>query len=164
MKQYVSDRALAEYSGVQQEQIENTLARLVNARLLRREEGEGEFLYELVHEFLITEIGTWIEPADLEIKQIAELLQRETINWRVHQLLIPKSRLEMLYAYRERLTMLDIEAWTCLLRSALVENLAFLDWVKTVSESDNLDLLKTIVEWLIVTLRDEDQDVRRLAA
>ena len=161
LKQHVSERALAAHTGVELEHLGSVLGHLVNARLLRPEGVEGERLYELTHEYLITEISTWIELADLEFKQVEELLQREMINWRVHHSPIPRNRLEVLYPQRGQFTRLDIETWACLIRSSFVADFEVEDWFEAVSESNKLALFKAITSLFIAPLKEEDGLVRR---
>ena len=64
--------------------------------MLHRDEIAGETTYEIAHEYLIEEIQTWINQADLAFKQAEELLVREVASWRAHGTLIPGDRLEKL--------------------------------------------------------------------
>src|SRR5260370_23623156 len=129
-----------------------------------REEAEGERFYELTHEYLITEIGTWIEPTDLEFKRAEELLQREMTNWSVHHLLIPRNRLAVLHTQRGRFTGVGSETWACLLRSAFVEDYQVTDWFKVASEDEDADVFKAITGLFISPTKEENRIVRRLAA
>ena len=165
------------------DELDGVLARLVDARLLRRDEGGGEITYEMAHEYLIEEIKKWIDLADLEFKQAQELLMREVANWRVYGIMIPKDRLELLHAQRERLRGLDDEAWECILRSALQADFAVEDWAKLAGEVGEKLLLATLndprkrVRWEAIyvlgviwglpevsELVHEDNDVREAAA
>src|SRR5207253_1497106 len=91
-----------------------------------------------------------------EFKQAEELLQREVTNWRIHHMLIPKSRLEVLYAHRERFKGLDAEAWKCLVNSAFVENFAVADWAKAANAIGEL--------FLFQALKASDVEMRRRGA
>jgi hypothetical protein len=169
------------------EDLNDVLTRLVDARLLRRDEAEGDILYEMAHEQLIEEIKDWIDWADLEFKQIEELLAREVSNWRVHRALIPEDRLRLIYPYRERFRGLDDEACECLLRSAIRANFTIIDWARMAGERGPEILSQEIgnVEWdrrlkiieaiealgdrrgaeaLIPLLEDNEWAVRRAAA
>jgi HEAT repeat protein len=182
-KQVLSDKTLATRVEVQRDELDDVLYRLVNLRLLHRDEMGGEVLYELAHEYLTTEIVKWMSPADQEFKQAEELLQRELVNWRILHVPIPRNRLAVLYPYRERFKDVDIEAWRCLISSALTEDFAVADWIKTAGDIGELVLAQTlktvdapirrrgvkrlgevgdprVVESLIAALKDEDQVVR----
>jgi HEAT repeat protein len=137
-------------------ELDKLLDRLVDARLLRRDENAGDIMYELAHEYLLTEIVKWIDQADLEFKKAEELLKREMTNWYIHQVFIPRDRLKVLYLYRERLKDLGVREWECLLSSALRENFSVEDWIKTTGE------LST--EILDKVLKGEDWHIRRAAA
>jgi formylglycine-generating enzyme required for sulfatase activity len=140
------------------DELGGVLARLVHARLLRRDEVAGEITYEMAHEYLIEEIKEWIDLADLEFKRVEELLVREVANWRVHGTLIPKDRLELLYAQRERFRGLDDEAWECILRSAVQADFAVEDWAKLAGEAgEKFHLLVTL-------LAGDNSSVCRVAA
>jgi HEAT repeat protein len=167
-------------------ELDDVLARLVHARLLRRGEVAGEITYEVVHEYLIREIKTWVDQRDLELKQVEELLARETVSWRTHGTPIPRDRLELLYTQRERLKGLNDETWKCILQSALEADSSVLDWVRQAGDVGKRHLLKALsdtdvekckrvarvlgqlgdpcaAEPLATTLRDKDHKVRRVA-
>ena len=82
----INYKTLAARVEVQGDELDRVLAELVNARLLSREEVMGEILYELVHEYLATEIIKWMSSVDQEFKQAEELLERELVNWRVQHM------------------------------------------------------------------------------
>ncbi len=186
-KQVLSDKTLATRVEAQRDELDDVLHRLVDLRFLHRDEVGGEVLYELAHEYLATEIIKWVSPADQELKQAEELLQRELVNWRVLHVPIPRNRLEVLYPHRERFKDMDTEAWRCLISSALGEDLAVADWTKIAGAIGELVLVQALeaadaeirrravkvlgeirssraVESLITALKDKDQGVRQWAA
>ena len=188
MKQVLRYKTLAARVEAQRDELDDVLSRLVNARLLRRDETAREITYELVHEYLTTEIAKWTSLADQDFKQAEELLERELASWRIHRTLIPRSRLEVLYPYRERFKGLDTEAWGCLLSSAITEDFAVADWTKAAGNisklvSVQIQVLKAAypytyrrgneplgeigdphaVELLIAALEDGDYKVREWA-
>ena len=186
-KQVLSDKTLATRVEAQRDELDDVLHRLVNLRLLHRDEMEGEVLYELAHEYLATEIIKWVNPADQEFKQAEELLQRELVNWRVLHVRIPRNRLEVLYPHHERFKGLDAEEWKCLISSALAEDFAVADWTKTAGAIGEIVLFQALktadaeirrrgvktlgqigspraVELLIAALKDEDRDIQEQAA
>ena len=62
----------------------------VRDRVLQREEVDGEVRYQLAHEYLIQEVGKWLDREDLAVKQAQELLQG-TASWKQNrELLIPR--------------------------------------------------------------------------
>jgi hypothetical protein len=140
-KRVLSYAALAARVEAGKDKLDDVLTRLVDARLLRRDEVAGEVTYEMAHEYLIEEIKKWIDQADLVFKQAEELLAREMENWRLHGSLIPGDRLEVLHAQRERFRGLDDEAWECILHSALQADFAVEDWAKLAGEA-SVDLLQ----------------------
>ena len=52
------------------------LRKLVQARLVRVEDVEGRQRYELAHEFLVQQIGTWIADSERELTKVLELIDR----------------------------------------------------------------------------------------
>lgn len=116
--------------------LDDTLTFLVNDRLLRRDDVEDEIIYEMAHEYLITEIKQWIDTSDLAFKQVEELLSREVINWRIHRTLIPRDRLELIYTQRSRLGNIDDATGECLLRSALQSDFAVEGWMHCVANAN----------------------------
>jgi hypothetical protein len=142
--------------GANKTELDDTLARLVRARLLHRDEVMDEIAYELAHEYLIKEIAKWISQPDLELKQAEELLARAMKNWRVHHILIPEQQLSIIYHHRA-LLMLNDDECDCLLRSALEEDFAVGDWTKLTGEIG--------VRCLVRVLSDEvSSNIRRGAA
>lgn len=156
MKQMLSYKTLAARVETQGSELGRVLDRLVNARLLRRDEMAGKITYELAHEYLTREIVKWINSADQEFKQAEELLEREVISWHLHHILIPKKRLEVLYSYREQFKGLKVKEWKCLLSSALEENFAIADWASAAGEIGEIFLLQT--------LEDSNVEMRRRGA
>jgi HEAT repeat protein len=172
-KQALSEGKLMARVGSTRNEFDRTLAQLTHARLLYRDDIEGEIRYELVHEYLTTEIVKWIDTANREFKRAEELLRSELATWRSYGHLIFLERLELLYPYRERFKGLGAKDWECLLRSAIKAESdvgdKFLgtdvtDWVKAVHNIDATLLLKAIVEPLIAQLQDKDSDKRQEAA
>jgi hypothetical protein len=172
-KQALSENKLNARVKSTRDELDRILAQLVNARLLYRDDIEGETRYELVHEYLTTEIVKWIDVADREFKRVEELLRSELAIWRSYRHLISLERLELLYPYRERFNGLDAEDWECILRSAIkaesdvgdeFPGADVTDWVKVVREIDPTLLLNAIVEPLITQLQNKDSYVRKEAA
>jgi HEAT repeat protein len=155
-KRVLSYDTLAARVGVEEDaELDGVLARLVDARLLRRDEVADEITYEMAHEYLIEEIQGWIDRTDLEFKLAEELLRREVANWRVHGTLIPRERLELLYVQRERFRGLGEETLEWILRSALRADFAVENWAKLVGEVGEKPLL--------AALGDQREEIRRAA-
>jgi HEAT repeat protein len=152
-KRVLSYEMLAAKVDAEDDDLEDVLARLVDARLLRRDEVGGEVVYEMAHEYLIGEMTQWMDRKNLAFKQAEELLAREVANWRVHRTPIPKDRLELLHAHREQFKGLDNEVWACILRSALKADSVMEDWARLAG-----------LKPLIAALGDEDPFVREAAA
>ncbi len=168
-----------------QQDVDETLARLVNARLLHRDEVDGEIVYELSHEYLIAEISRWIDPAELALKQAEELLAREVTNWRIYGTLIPRDRLELIYAQHSHLRHFDDTTGECLFLSAVRADFAVDEWTRLVSRTSMRPVLTALRddasqaatrrallrglgafwEWPdVAALGDEDSIVRRQGA
>jgi HEAT repeat protein len=152
----LSLHTLAARIGVERQEAEGVLAQLVNARLLRRDEDEkgGEPAFQVVHEYLLGEIMTWIDPAEQKSKQMEEMLMREVASWRVHGTLIPKDRLELLYPYRQTFKGLTNDAWKCILSSALEVGFEILDWAKLAGEVGR--------NFLLAKLDHPREEIRRI--
>jgi HEAT repeat protein len=118
-KRVLPYQSLAGRIKVEKPILDETLTRLVNARLLHRWETAGTISYEMAHEYLIAEIGRWIDQSDLVFKHAEELLARETTTWRIHGTLIPVERLALLLPHCEKFKDNDNDAQLALYLSAL---------------------------------------------
>jgi len=107
--------------------LDAVLERLVDARLLRREEDGGDaqrappmsaFRYEMAHDYLAERVRTWLDRDDLAVKRAEELLERELANWRASGTLMSEDHLDVIAAQAERMQ-LSPQAQELLLRSAL---------------------------------------------
>ena len=172
-KQALSENRLIAQVKSTRNELDCILAQLINARLIRRDDLEGETRYELVHEYLMTEIVKWIDTADREFKRAEDLLRSELANWYSYGHLISPERLELLHPYRERFTVLNAKDWECLLRSAIKaeehvgdEYLGadVTDWAKVAFNIDYTLLFKAIVESLIIDLQDYEHEWTRANA
>jgi formylglycine-generating enzyme required for sulfatase activity len=117
----------------------DVLNKLVNARLLHRNEVEGESVYDLAHEYLIKEIITWLDQADLAFKQTEELLRREVASWQAKGTLIARDRLELIHEHQGLFTRLNIAEAELLCRSAVAHNFALDTWA-TVAHKQGIDI------------------------
>jgi len=120
---------LAAAVGVDVADLTPILKALVQARILQREEADAEVRYQLAHEYLIQEIGAWLDPRDLAAKQAQVLLQRQLISWRQNSdILIPEAALRQIHQHRELLRTLQEEEVELLLRSALAVDVDTAYW------------------------------------
>ncbi len=85
--------------------IKAMMAHLLEARLIRKLQNNNDESFELSHEYLIDEIGGWIEEKDRDLKRTRELLRQELMNHQRFGLLIAPSRIEII---RERATELEL--------------------------------------------------------
>ncbi|RLC81903.1 MAG: hypothetical protein DRJ03_09415 [Chloroflexi bacterium] len=115
--------------------LEDVLERLVDTRLLRREEDTEVTEYELAHTYLAEEIIHWIGRDELENKRSQALLQRGLVDWRVHGALVDDDRLDILRDHVQYLA-LDSEAQTLLLNSALGQGHDVGFWVGQVEDKE----------------------------
>jgi hypothetical protein len=109
--------------------------KLVNTRLIRRYEREGNVYYELAHEYLVGEITPWIDEKERELKKARELLAQELDNWHRYRMLVPQERLVILSTYRERLE-LDADAQELLLRSSFAADVEPVAWLQRVTRPE----------------------------
>src|SRR4029434_5306564 len=79
------------------------LRRLVQARLVRVEDIEGRPRYELAHEFLVQQMGTWIADSDRELTKVLELIDRAYEAYRATGLLLQPEALALIAPFQEEL-------------------------------------------------------------
>src|SRR5262249_15523794 len=72
---------------------------LVQARLVRAEEVEGHTRYELVHEYLVQQIASWIAEHERELTKVRELLDRAYEGYRATGLLLEPRALAVITPY-----------------------------------------------------------------
>jgi hypothetical protein len=81
------------------------LHKLVQARLVRAEEVEGQTRYELTHEFLVQKIGEWIAESERELTKILELIDRAYEAYRTTKLLLEPRALELIAPFERELVL-----------------------------------------------------------
>lgn len=87
---------------VTEDQLESTLEKLVQARLLRTlERDDGSTAYELAHEYLIHEIHQ--DPEARRRKQVEELIKQELENWKRFDTLLSPDKLALIHPERDQL-------------------------------------------------------------
>jgi hypothetical protein len=138
-----TDLELAAALGMEASTLTPILQKLVRAHLLRPVERTvtAEPAYEVAYEYLIGEIGRWVDPQDLARKQAEELLAREVASWRTYRTPIPRERLTLLHRHRNALRILDDDAWECLVSSALQADADVEDWTRLAGKEGEKILL-----------------------
>ncbi len=102
-KTVLSVDLLARETGQAERAVREALEQLLDARLCRKltaDEGEA---YELSHEFLIAEIGKWIDEKDRALKQARELLRQELQNFEKFGLLMTPARIDIIEKHKVEL-------------------------------------------------------------
>ena len=79
------------------------LRKLVQARLVRVEDVEGRPRYELAHEFLVQQIGTWIAESERELTKVLEVIDRAYEAYRATGLLLAPEALALIAPFQEEL-------------------------------------------------------------
>ena len=79
------------------------LRKLVQARLVRVEDIEGRPRYELAHEFLVQQIGTWIADSERELTKVLELIDRAYEAYRATGLLLEPEALALIAPFQDEL-------------------------------------------------------------
>ena len=91
--------------------LEKLLGELVDARIVRRRNQEGEGWLELAHECLIPEVSRWLTNSVYEAKQARSLLERSVENYRTYQLIMDRESLDLLSPYLEEIGVSGHEAY-----------------------------------------------------
>ncbi len=87
------------------------LGELVDARIVRRRNQEGEGWLELAHECMIPEVSRWLTNSVYEAKQARSLLERSVENFRTYQLIMDRESLDLLAPYLEEIGVSGDEAY-----------------------------------------------------
>ncbi len=87
------------------------LGELVDARIVRRRNQEGEGWLELAHECMIPEVSRWLTGSVYETKQARSLLERSVENYRTYQLIMDHESLDLLAPYLEEIGVSGQEAY-----------------------------------------------------
>jgi len=108
------------YDIVPKDEMDPVLKRLVNRRLLRRDETEGETLIEVAHDTLAEKIAAYETDQERREKVARELVERGVATWKDHPgILMDAPTLGVLDQYRDHLIEPGMEALEFLFRSAL---------------------------------------------
>ncbi|HIE53535.1 MAG TPA: hypothetical protein EYP85_17420 [Armatimonadetes bacterium] len=108
---------IAANANLEAEVVEEVLAELQEARLVRCLKEEGETRYELRHDYLVERMRDWLRPSAQELRGVHELLRREVNDWQRFGRLLSPETLKQAYRYRRRLQFLP-EELELLIRSA----------------------------------------------
>lgn len=87
------------------------LGELVDARIVRRRNQDGEGWLELAHECMIPEVSRWLTNSVYEAKQARSLLERSVENYRTYQLIMDRESLDLLSPYLEEIGVSGDEAY-----------------------------------------------------
>lgn len=133
----LSYAALAERIEAGPDELGDVLSRLVNARLLRRNEVAGQVTYEVAHDYVAEGVMRWNEPV-VAFEQVEQVLVQEAAHWRARGMPLPRGRLELVYAQRERFRQrfgeLDHDMQLYLLHSAALAGFSVRRWVEMTGE------------------------------
>ncbi len=116
------------------------LEELVDARIVRRRNQDGEGWLELTHDCLIPEVSRWLTNSVYEAKQARSLLERSLENYRTHQLIMDRESLDLLSPYLAEIGISGQEAYLLCI-SLLNRDLPAPNWlVERVPDAVNLIL------------------------
>jgi hypothetical protein len=137
------------------DELDDVLNKLVNVRLVHRDEIDDEPIYELAHDYLVKEIVTWLDQTDLAFKETEDMLRREVIAWQTKDTLIAQDRLELIHQYHALFSKLSTKEAELLCRSAVKHNFAIDTWAP-VAQAQSVDI------WPILqpALEDPDPGIR----
>ncbi|MDQ7824951.1 MAG: SUMF1/EgtB/PvdO family nonheme iron enzyme [Candidatus Eremiobacteraeota bacterium] len=100
-------------------EIERLMALLVNARLVRTFSEGGERRYELAHEHMIEEVGSWVSDKEVVIRHVSTVLRAELLNWRKHGSVVGLDRLAIIHRERHLLRIGEQEHGMLIMASAI---------------------------------------------
>lgn len=142
--------SLAEISGrldLPVSSLESVMNALLQARLVRSLSEFG--LYELAHEYLMEEIQSWADEAELAARHARMILEHELESWSQLQSLLSRERLEFLGTQRDRLIASQDER-LLLLRASLLYGLQPEFWLPCEGYSELLlNLLSLPLEGVV---------------
>lgn len=131
-KAVLAEVAIAQRARLAAAMVEETLANLVQDRLVRRLQGEPDTLYELAHEHMIARIRSWVGQQERDAEFARKLLDEQLGRWRKlgQEGLIDLDTLKRIHAQRENpyFTLTAAEELELLLRSALAYGFEVPTW------------------------------------
>lgn len=153
-KQAISLSQIESELKFEQEMIKLLLGELEDARLVRKLADSD--IFELSHEYLIEEIQSWADEAELAFRYANLALESELETWQTLGSLMDPGRLQFLETQSERLQP-DEPQRTLLLRAAVVHGLSPKVWLG--SQNDGALLLTLLDEF-----KDNGEVQRRIIA
>ncbi len=131
---------------VDRSRIERILWQLTDYRLVRRLGTERERQYELVHEYLVDEIESWMSSDEKAVKDVQDLLARELNNWRQFGLTMNLERLRVIDTHRAQIQVTP-EELELILRSCIEQDFELDYWFGRIAELEEreLDFLRHIL-------------------
>ena len=149
---------ISEQLGFEEERIERVMARLVDFRLLRGVGEERSKQYQLVHEYLTTEIEDWMTETEIGVKDVQDLIARQLNNYRKFGLLIHAEELKIINDKRDALN-LSPEELELILRSVAAAGEEVDYWFARIGDLGEREepLLRSL-------MADGDDRVRRIVA
>jgi class 3 adenylate cyclase len=119
---------LALRSGLPADDVKPLLAELVRVRLVRTLPGEAEPLFELAHEFLISEVRSWAEEEGLSLTHARMVLRTELEHWGRFRVLLGPELLAVVAREQPRLHPSSAER-AMLLRASAVHGQPIAGWL-----------------------------------
>jgi formylglycine-generating enzyme required for sulfatase activity len=119
---------LALRSGLPADDVKPLLAELVRVRLVRTLPGEAEPLFELAHEFLISEVRSWAEEEGLLLTHARMVLRTELEHWGRFRVLLGPELLAVVAREQPRLHPSSAER-AMLLRASAVHGQPIAGWL-----------------------------------
>lgn len=118
--------------------------RLIEQRLLRTFEKDGEVVYELMHDHMAKLISDWMSELEVRTKAVYELLQRELESWRQFGAirLIENTTLTIIDEYRDTLWYLGSDELKLICLSSLANKVECTYWVQRAQEAKVLNELE----------------------
>lgn len=90
--------------------LQRVLHDLMQARVIRSVRGRREEVFELAHDVLAAKVWGWIEPRDIELKYVRQLLQQSTVDWQQVRILPSRPQWELVERHRKELEFSPPEA------------------------------------------------------
>jgi energy-coupling factor transporter ATP-binding protein EcfA2 len=163
-KDVLALQTIARRANLPEDQVENLLLYLRDhSRLLRGVQLKDGPRFELSHEYLTTEIWSWMTEADLRRREVEDLMDRELRSWRrFKHLRLGADRLEV-FETNSKMVATDPDALTILLLSSLKHKGQAELWVQRIMLLDTVTQDR-IAEQLFDYFHHRDRLQRRDAA
>lgn len=95
---------------VSDDTLQRILHDLTQARVIRSVQGRSEEVFELAHDVLAAKVWGWIEPRDIELKYVRQLLQQSTVDWQQVEILPSHPQWDLVERHRADLEFSPSEA------------------------------------------------------